>query len=120
LVEVALLKSEMKTISKIQITLAMILVASSAVAQAKDVSAQQAGVEYARQEFEKADVTHKANLKDVADSERLLAQRKKAYEEQIKQLLNDRKKAELSKQHLQEANAKYSKAQAILDQAWKE
>jgi hypothetical protein len=110
----------MKTILKIQITLAVLLAAFASIAQAKDVSAQQAGVEYARQEVERADAQHKANIKEVADATKLLEQRKKAYEEQIKQLLTDRKKAELSKQHLQEANEKFNKAQAILDQAWKE
>ena len=110
----------MKTILKIQITLAVLLIAFASIAQAKDVSAQQAGVEYARQEVERADAQNKANIKEVADSTKLLELRKKAYEEQIKQLLTDKKKAELSKQRLQEANEKYNKAQAILDQAWKE
>ena len=90
------------------------------VAQAKDVSAQQAGVEYARQEAEKADVQHKSDLKDVSEAEKLLELRKKAFEQQTKQLADDRKKAELSKKRLQEANAKLVKSQEILDQAWKQ
>jgi len=110
----------MRTVSKIQIAIAISLIAFSAVAQAKDVSAQQAGVEYARQEVERADAQNKANLKDVKDAEALLEQKKKEFEQQTKQLANDRKKAELSKQHLQEATVKFNKAQAILDQAWKE
>ena len=90
------------------------------VAQAKDVSAQQAGVEYAHQEVEKADAQHKSDLNDVSESEKLLELRKKAFEQQTKQLADDRKKAELSKKRLQEANAKLIKSQEILDKAWKE
>lgn len=103
-----------------QIPLAILLLAFVSIAQAKDVSAQQAGVDYARQEVDKADAQHKANLKEVGEAEKLLEQRKKAFEEQTKVLADDRKKAELSKQHLQEANVKLNKAQTILDQAWKE
>ena len=105
---------------KIQIVFAVLLVSFASIAQAKDVSAQQAGAEYAQQEVEKADAQNKSDLRDVAEAEKLLEQRKKAYEQQAKQLADDRKKAELSKKRLQEANVKYSKAQAILDQAWKE
>ncbi len=110
----------MKIIIKIQITLALLCLSVASVAQAKDVSAQQAGVEYARQEVEKADAQHKSDLKQVSEAEKILEQRRKAFEEQTKQLADDRKKAELSKQRLQEANSKLTKAQAILDQAWKE
>jgi hypothetical protein len=110
----------MKAILTIQITAAALLFAFISVAQAKDVSAQQAGVEYARQEVEKADAQHKSDLQDVDAAEKLLELRKKAFELQTKQLADDRKKAELSKQHLQESNAKLTKAQSILDQAWKE
>lgn len=105
---------------KIQMMLAVFLVVFASMAQAKDVSAQQAGVEYARQEVEKADAQNKADLKDVAEAGNLLEQRKKAFELQAKQLADDRKKAELSKKRLQDANVKYGKAQALLDQAWKE
>lgn len=99
---------------------AVLVAVFSAVAQAKDVSAQQAGVEYARQEVEKADMQHKTDLKDLEDAEKVLEQRRKAFEHQTRQVADDRRKAELSKQQLQEANAKLNKAQAILDQAWKE
>lgn len=115
-----LLRLEMATISKNQIVLAVLLLGFVSIAQAKDVSAQQAGVEYARQEVDKADVQHKADVNDVAAAEKLLEQRKKAYEQQVTELELNKKKAELSKQRLQDANAKFSKAQAILDQAWKE
>lgn len=105
---------------RIQVALAVFLLACVPVARAKDVSAQQAGVEYARQQAEKADAQHKADQQQVVESEALLEKRKNAYEEQVKKLSEDRKKAELSKKRLQEANVKYNRAQAILDQAWKE
>lgn len=100
--------------------LAVCLSLGSAVARAKDVSAQQAGVEYARQQVEKADAQLKSDLSDVDEAEKLLEQRRKAFEQQSKRLADDRKKAALSKKSLQEANVKHAKAQAILDQAWKE
>ena len=105
---------------RIQIVLTIALISFASIAQAKDVSAQQAGVEYARQETEKADAQYKSDLKEVAEAEKLLEQRKKAFELQTKQLADDRKKAELSKKHLQESTEKLNKAQTILDQAWKE
>ncbi len=105
---------------KTQIILAIVLVTFASIAQAKDLSAQQAGVEYARQEVEKADAQNKLDLKEVAEAEKLLEQRRKAFELQTKQLADDRKKAELSKKRLKEANEKMNKAQTILDQAWKE
>lgn len=105
---------------KIQVFVLVFFGVYISIAEARDVSAQQAGVEYARQEVEKADAQNKSDLKDVAAAEKLLEQRKKAFELQTKQLADDRKKAELSKKRLQEANLKYNKAQAILDQAWKE
>jgi hypothetical protein len=112
--------SELITIFKIQTIFAVFCLSLTAFAQAKDVSAQQAGAEYARQEVDKADAQHKSDLKQVTEAEKLLQQRKKAFDEQTKQLADDRKKAELSKQRLQEANSKLTKAQTILDQAWKE
>jgi hypothetical protein len=99
---------------------AVLVAVFSAGVQAKDVSAQQAGVEYARQEVEKADTQHKTDLKDLEEAEKVLEQRRKAFEHQTRQVADDRRKAELSKRQLQEANAKLNKAQAILDQAWKE
>lgn len=103
-----------------RLVLAMCLIGFAPAALARDVSAQQAGVEYARQEVERAEVQNKSDLDDVAAAEKLLEQRKRAFEQQTKQLADDRKKAELSKKRLQEAKLKYNKAQAILDQAWKE
>jgi hypothetical protein len=110
----------LNNIFRIQCIFALLCFAFASVAHAKDVSAQQAGVEYARQEVEKADAQHKSDLKQVTEAEKLLEQRKKAFDEQTKLLADDRKKAELSKLRLLESNTKLTKAQAILDQAWKE
>jgi len=89
------------------------LVAMSSMVHAKDVSAQQAGAEYARDAMLKAEADHQANLKKVAESEKSLA-------EVQKQLAEDKKKADVSKAQLDQAKAKYEKAQELLDQAWKQ
>lgn len=107
-------------VNMFRLVLAMCCFGLVPAAQAKDVSAQQAGVEYARQEIERAEAQNKSDLDDVVAAEKLLEQRKRAFEQQTKKLADDRKKAELSKKRLQEAKLKYNKAQAILDQAWKE
>lgn len=89
------------------------LVSMTSLAQAKDVSAQQVGLEYARENQEKAEAEHKGNLQRVADSEKRLADARKRLEE-------DRQKAAASKKELDEANAKHVRAQQLLDQAWKQ
>jgi len=85
----------------------------SSLVHAKDVSAQQAGVEYAREALLKAEAEHQDNLKKVTDSEKDMA-------EAQKRLADDKKKAEVSKSKLEQAKAKFDKAQALLDQAWKQ
>jgi Skp family chaperone for outer membrane proteins len=90
-----------------------VFLALSSLAQAKDVSAKQVGVEYAHQNLEKTEAEHKDNLQRVADSEKRLA-------EDQKRLTEDRKKAEESKKALDENKAKYARAQELLDQAWKQ
>jgi len=102
-----------------QVMAAMFAAVFSIAAQARDVSAQQAGVEYARHEVGKADELHKANLEELHDAEKVLAKRKKAFELQAIKVAGDRKKAKLSKRSLTAASKKLKKAQAILDQAWK-
>ncbi|MFH0933722.1 MAG: hypothetical protein V1879_00790 [Pseudomonadota bacterium] len=87
--------------------------ATTSPAQAKDVSAQQVGVEYARENLENAEKQHKANLQQVADAEKQQAEAQKRLEE-------NRQKSQASKKALDEANAKYIKAQELLDRAWKE
>ncbi len=93
--------------------LALVLLSMTSLAQAKDVSAQQVGVEYARENLEKAEGEHKDNLQRVSDSERRLADAQK-------RLTEDRQKAETSKKILEEKKAKYARAQDLLDQAWKQ
>jgi|GEM_PF-1664943 len=88
-------------------------VAMSSLVHAKDVSAQQAGVEYAREALQKVDAEHQANLKKLAESEKELA-------EAQKQVAEDKKKVEASKLKLDAAKAKLDKAQTVLDQAWKQ
>lgn len=110
----------MRLFAGIQFTAALLMAAGSASAYARDVSAQQAGVEYARQGVEKAEAQNKVDSDNLADAEKLLEQRKKAYEQQIKQVDEDRRKVDQSRQQLQEAKVKLGKAQAILDRAWKE
>jgi hypothetical protein len=90
-----------------------LLVSMTSLVQAKDVSAQQVGLEYARGNQEKAEAEHKANLQRVADSEKRQAEAQKRLDE-------DRKNAESSKKILDESKAKFDKAQQLLDQAWKQ
>jgi len=90
-----------------------VLVSMTSLAQAKDVSAQQVGVEYARENLERAEANHKDNLQKVTDSEKRLADAQKRLEE-------DRQKAAASKKDMDEANAKYARAQRMLDLAWKQ
>jgi hypothetical protein len=90
-----------------------VLVSMTSLAQAKDVSAQQVGVEYARENLERAEANHKDNLQKVTDSEKRLADAQKRLEE-------DRQKVAASRKDLDEADAKYVRAQQMLDQAWKQ
>jgi predicted nucleic acid-binding Zn-ribbon protein len=90
-----------------------VLLSMTSLAQAKDVSAQQVGVEYARGNLDKAEAEHKDNLKRVSDSEKRLADAQK-------RLDDDRQKAAVSKKNQEEFKAKYERAQQLLDQAWKQ
>jgi peptidoglycan hydrolase CwlO-like protein len=90
-----------------------LLLSVTSLAEAKDVSAQQAGVEYARGNQEKADTEYKDSLQRVADSEKRLADAQKRLNE-------DKQKSADAKKHLDETKAKYVKAQEWLDQAWKQ
>ncbi len=97
----------------LRLCLVFALLAMASLAHAKDVSAKQVGVEYARENMEKAEAEHKDNLKRVSDSEKRLADAQKA-------LAEDRQKAEASQKKLEESKAKYARAQELLDQAWKQ
>jgi len=97
----------------LRLGLITVMLAMTSLAQAKDVSAKQVGVEYARGNLEKAEAEYKDNLQRVADSEKYLADAQKRVAE-------DRQKAAVSKKNLEEAKAKYARAQELLDQAWKQ
>lgn len=93
--------------------LALLLLSMTSLVHAKDVSAKQVGVEYARQNLEKAEAAHKDNLQRVSDSEKRLTDAQK-------RLAEDRQTAATSKKNLDEAKVKYARAQELLDQAWKQ
>jgi Skp family chaperone for outer membrane proteins len=97
----------------LKLGLVLVMLSMTSLAQAKDVSAKQVGVEYAHQNLDKAEAEHKDNLQRVSDSEKRMADAQK-------QLADDRKKAEESRKSLEEAKAKYVRAQEMLDQAWKQ
>jgi predicted nucleic acid-binding Zn-ribbon protein len=97
----------------LRLALVVGLLAATSPARAKDVSAQQVGVEYARENMEKAEVEHKGNLQRVADSEKRLS-------EAQKRMAEDQQKAAASKKSLDESKAKFTRAQELLDQAWKQ
>ncbi len=88
------------------------LLSMTSLAQAKDVSAQQIGVEYARGNLDKAEADYADSLQHVTDSEKRLTDARN-------HLADDRRKAAESKKSLEEARAKYARAQELLDQAWK-
>lgn len=90
-----------------------LLLSMPSLAQAKDVSAQQVGVEYARGNLDKAEAEHKDNLQRVSDSEKRVT-------EAQNRLAEDRQKAAASKKSLDESRAKYTRAQELLDKAWKQ
>lgn len=98
--------------SKIGIVVFLLLLGASA-AQAKDLSAQQAGFNNALKKFERAEELYKADAQAVIDTE-------KAIEKKKAQLADEQKKAELSKKAYLEAKEKLEQAQGVLDKAWKE
>lgn len=98
---------------KIGIVTTLLMFAAIPAASARDVSAQQAGLNYALQQMERAEAEYKSDTQRVADTEKVIEQKKK-------QLAEEQKKAELSKKNYLEAKEKVGKAQEILDRAWKE
>lgn len=83
------------------------------LAQAKDVSAQQAGYNNALQKMEKAEEEYKTDAQAVTDTEKVIEKKKK-------QLAEEQKKAELSRKNYLEAKEKLEQAQNILDKAWQQ
>ncbi len=98
---------------KIGVLFASLIFVLAPSANAKDVSAQQAGLNYALQQMEKSEAEYKADAQKVSETEKLIEQKKK-------QLAEEQKKAEASKKSYVEAKEKLAKAQEILDRAWKE
>jgi len=98
---------------KIGIFTVLVLFVAMPLAQAKDVSAQQAGYNNALQKMERAEAGSKADAQAVAETEKLI-------ERKNKQLAEEQKKAELSRKNYMEAKEKLDQAQIILDKAWKE
>jgi membrane-bound lytic murein transglycosylase B len=92
---------------------ALIFFAAASQALAKDVSREQSAVQYARQEFEKAEAEHKLDAEQAASTG-------KALESLKKQLEQEQKKASLSEKKKQQARARLDKAQEALDRAWKQ
>ncbi len=98
---------------KMQLSAFLFLCVCASMAQAKDVSLQQAAYNNALQKMERAEAEHKANMQAVADTEKLLEMKKK-------QLADEQKRAEISRKNYQEAREKLEQAQSALDKAWKE
>jgi hypothetical protein len=98
---------------KIGMVAILLMLAAAPVVHAKDVSAQQAGLNYALQQMEKSEAEYKADAQKVTETEKAIEQKKK-------QLAEEQKKAELSRKNYLEAREKLAKAQEILDRAWKE
>ena len=96
----------------VQMVAALILAAAAIHAPARDVSREQSAVQFARQEYERAEAEHKA------DAERL-AQTRKAMDALKKQLDQEQKKAGLSEKAKQQAKARLDQAEQVLDRAWK-
>ena len=82
-------------------------------AQAKDVSAQQAGYNNALQKMERAEAEYKADTQAVAETEKIIEKKKQ-------QLATEQQKAVLSRKAYMEAKEKLEQAQAALDKAWSE
>ena len=80
---------------------------------ARDVTQEQSAVQYARQEFEKAETEHRADVEQAARTRKALEPLKKQFEE-------EQKKASLSEKNKQQAKARLEQAQQALDRAWKQ
>ena len=98
---------------RIQPIAALILCFAAFPALAKDVSQEQSAVQYARQEFERAEAEHKADVEQAARTRKALEPLKKQFDE-------EQKKAGLSEKKKQQAKARLEKAQEALDRAWKQ
>ena len=98
---------------RFQTVAALILFAAAFPIPARDVSLEQSAVQYARQELEKAEAEHKADVEQAARTRKALEPLQKQFEE-------EQKKASLSEKKKQQTKARLDKAQEALDRAWKQ
>ena len=80
---------------------------------ARHVTQEHSAVQYARQEFDKAEAEHRADVEQAARTRKALEPLKKQFEE-------EQKKASLSEKNKQQAKARLEQAQQALDRAWKQ
>ena len=99
--------------TRVGIFTAVVLFAIAFPLQARDVSAEQSAVQYARQEFERLEAEHRADVEQAARTRKALEPLKKQYE-------SEQKKASLSERKKRQAKLKLDKAQEALDRAWKQ
>jgi len=92
---------------------ALILFSAAFPIAARDLSREQSAVEYARQEYQRAETEHKADAEQAART-------RNALDSLSKQLAEEQKKAGLSAKKMQQAKAQLSKAKEALDRAWKQ
>ena len=98
---------------RVRMFVALVIFGAAFAVPAKDVASEQSAVQYARQEFEKLEAEHKADVAQAAITRKALEQLKKQYEA-------EQQKASLSEKKKQQAKAKLDKAQEALDRAWKQ
>jgi hypothetical protein len=91
----------------------LVLILVSSLAQAKDVSSQQAAYNNALQQMAKLEAEYKSDSQAVIDTEQLIEKKKVLLAEQ-------QKKAALSRMKYIEAKEKLDQAQLALDKAWKD
>ena len=97
---------------KVQMIAALVLAGAVIQAPARDVSLEQSAVQFARQEFERADAEQKADAEQLARTGKALESLKKQFEQ-------EQKKASASERNTQQARARLDKAEQALDRAWK-
>lgn len=87
-------------------------------AEARDLSVLQSGVTYAREDMDKAQAAHEANIQEVARQQHIVEEHKKQLAEDSKRLEKARNNTVASQKLYLEAKKKYEKAQSLLDDAW--
>lgn len=87
--------------------------------EAKDLSALQSAVTYAREDMEKAQAEQAANTQAVTQQQRIVDERKKQLAAETLLLEKAQKDTLLSQKKYLDAQKQYEKAQSILDEAWR-